>query len=155
MGGETYTQREDFFFSYVLPGTRGANARTSMQARQRRPDRLRVRHSTPILCTLFKTDRVVLITWSPSSYTPVVPECPDHAAVFKTKCDSLPKHTGSLGTNQKYLSSSIDWLVRCIMTHDCDMTRGILQAGIETWLTLCKSCILPIVIGNLSVSKEI
>ena len=34
-------------------------------------DRLRVSRSTAILCTLSKSDRVVLITWSPSGYTPV------------------------------------------------------------------------------------
>ena len=39
--------------------------------------RLRVPCSTAILCTLSKTDRVVLITWFPSGYTPVRPECPD------------------------------------------------------------------------------
>ena len=40
-------------------------------------NRLRVPRSTVILCTLPKTDRVFLITWSPSGYTPVRPECPD------------------------------------------------------------------------------
>ena len=55
----------------------GANACTPLQARQRQPDRLRVLCSTAILCTLSKSDRVVLITWSPSGYTPVRPECLD------------------------------------------------------------------------------
>ena len=45
-------------------------------------DRLRVPRSTAILSTLSKSDRVVLITWSPSGYTPVVPECPDRAAIY-------------------------------------------------------------------------
>ena len=40
-------------------------------------DRLRVPRSTVILSTLSKSDRIVLITWSPSGYTHVVPECPD------------------------------------------------------------------------------
>ena len=40
-------------------------------------DRLPVSRSTAILCTLSKSDCVVLITWSPSGYTPVRPECPD------------------------------------------------------------------------------
>ena len=41
-------------------------------------DRLRVPRSTAILCSLSKSDRVVLITpSSPSGYTPVRPECPD------------------------------------------------------------------------------
>ena len=39
--------------------------------------RLRVPRSTAILCTLPKSDRVIFITWSPSGYTPVQPECPD------------------------------------------------------------------------------
>ena len=40
-------------------------------------DRLRVPCLTAILCTLSKTDCMVLITWSPSGYTPVRTECPD------------------------------------------------------------------------------
>ena len=39
-------------------------------------DRWHVPRSTAILCTLSKTDRVVLIMWSPSSYTPIRLECP-------------------------------------------------------------------------------
>ena len=35
MGGETYTQREDFFFPYLLPGARSSNACTPLQARRR------------------------------------------------------------------------------------------------------------------------
>ena len=48
----------------------GANASNLSQARQRRAGRLRIPRSTVILCTLSKSDRVV-ITWSPSGYTPV------------------------------------------------------------------------------------
>ena len=59
-------------------------------------DRLRVPRSTLILCTLSKSDRLVLITWSPSGYTPVVPECPDHAALVTnhnvTACQSTQGH---------------------------------------------------------------
>ena len=36
MGGERYPQREDFFFPYLLPGARGVNACTSLQAHLRR-----------------------------------------------------------------------------------------------------------------------
>ena len=61
---------------------RGANASTLLQACPRRPDQLRVPCLTLILCTLSKSDLVVLIMWSPPSYTPVVPECPDRAALF-------------------------------------------------------------------------
>ena len=96
--GEIHTQREDFFLSHTFyrePG--GANACTPLQARQRRPDRLRFPRSTPILCTLFKSDHVVLITWSLSGYIPVVPECPDvlsslfiHHSV--TACQSTRGH---------------------------------------------------------------
>ncbi len=46
------------------------------------PDWLRVPRSTPILCTLSKSDCMALITRSPSGYTPVVPERPDRAAVY-------------------------------------------------------------------------
>ena len=40
-------------------------------------DRLRVPRSTPILHTRSKSDRMVLIPWSPSDPFPVRPECPD------------------------------------------------------------------------------
>ena len=40
-------------------------------------DQLCVPRSTVILCTLSKSDCVVLIMWSPSGYIPVRPECPD------------------------------------------------------------------------------
>ena len=62
-------------------------------------DQLRVPRSTSIVCTLSKSDRVVLIMWSPSGYTTGVPDCPDRAVLFTV--DSLSKHTGSLGTNRK------------------------------------------------------
>ena len=38
--------------------------------------------STLILCTLSKSDHVVLITWSPSRYTPIAPDCPDCDVIF-------------------------------------------------------------------------
>ena len=65
----------------------GANVCTPLQARQRRVDRLRLPRSTASL-PLSKSDRVVLIIWSPSGYTPVVPECPDHACHNVTACQS-------------------------------------------------------------------
>ena len=60
MGGETYNQIGDFFLPHTFfqePG--GANACTSLQARQRRLDRLRVPRSTAILSTL----RPNVIAW--------------------------------------------------------------------------------------------
>ena len=45
-------------------------------------DQLSVTRSTPILCTLSKSDCMALITRSPSGYTPVVHERPDRAAVY-------------------------------------------------------------------------
>ena len=57
--------------------------------------RLRVPRSTAILCTQSKSDRVILITCSPSGYTPVRPECPEHAVIsLFTQHNSLSKHTG-------------------------------------------------------------
>ena len=59
-------------------------------------DRLRIPRLTAILCTLSKSDRVVLITWSPSGYTPVRPECPDRAVLFTNHnviaCQSIWGH---------------------------------------------------------------
>ena len=96
---ERHILRERTSSSHIFfPEPGGANACTPLQACQRPPDRLRVPRSTAILCTLSKSDRVVLITRSPSGYTPVRPECPDAPS---SSCDSLPKHTVSLGTNRK------------------------------------------------------
>ena len=78
MDGETYTRREDFFFPYLLPGSRGYQCLHPLaSSSETTSDRLRVPRSTMILCTLTKSDPVVLITWSPSGYTPVVPDYPD------------------------------------------------------------------------------
>ena len=70
MGGETYTQRDDFL--YLLPGARGCQ----------RLHHLASSSETPLivcvsLARLPKSDHVVLITWSPSGYTPVRPKWPD------------------------------------------------------------------------------
>ena len=73
MGGETYTQREDFF-PYLHPGARGVNSCKFV-----RDDLCSVAclsHDCDSL-PLSKSDRVFLITWSPSGYTPVQPECTD------------------------------------------------------------------------------
>ena len=80
---ERHILRERTSSSHIFfqkPG--GANACTPLQARQRQPDQLCVSRLTAILCTLPKSDCVVLITWSPSGYTPVVPDCPDRAVLF-------------------------------------------------------------------------
>ena len=61
-------------------------------------DRLRVPCSTAIHCILSKSERVVLITWSPSSFTPVVPNSPARAVIFLfsnenvTACQSTRGH---------------------------------------------------------------
>ena len=75
---ERHILRERTSSSHIffwVPGD--AKACTPLQACQRRTDWLCGPSSTLILCTLSKSYCVVLITWSPSSYTPVVPECPD------------------------------------------------------------------------------
>ena len=92
MCGETYTQRVDFFFPYLLPGASGV-------------------HSLVILCILSKSDSVVLVTWSPSGYILFVPAC----SVYKPQCDSLSKHAGSLGTNRKSILYTI-WPIDLILT---------------------------------------
>ena len=69
---ELYSKREGFFFPYLLPGARGwQRLDPPCKLVRDASDQLRVPCSTP------KSDRVVLITWSPSGYTPVRPECPD------------------------------------------------------------------------------
>ena len=94
---EWHILREDFLFPYLLPGARGLPTlappcKLVIDA----PGRLRVSHSTVILCTLSKYDHVVLVTWSPSSYTPVVPKCPDLTDLLSnhnvTACQSTRGH---------------------------------------------------------------
>ena len=82
MGGETYTQREDYFFLYLLPGARVCQRLHPLANSSETPligcvSQARLRFSAQS-----KSDRVVLITWSPSGYTPVVPNCPDRAVIF-------------------------------------------------------------------------
>ena len=107
--GETYNQRGDFFLSHIFflePG--GCNACTPLQAMSSE------RSETPligcvsivtfqILCTLSKSDRVV-ITWSPSGYTPVGLDCPDALSslfINHNVTAYQSTRTGSLGTNRK------------------------------------------------------
>ena len=86
------TSSSHIFFQ--VPG--GANACTPLQARQRRL----LSAACPTLdcdsLPLSKSDRVVLISWSPSGYTPVVPEYPDRAVLFTnhnvTACQSTWGH---------------------------------------------------------------
>ena len=74
----------------------GANAWAPLQARQRRFGRLRVQRSNAILCTLSKSDCVVLITWPPSGYTPVRSEGPDapSSSCLLVKISQLTKAHG-------------------------------------------------------------
>ena len=79
--GETYTQKGDFLLSHTFfqePG--GANTCTLLRAvwsETLTPLLSCVSLARlPILCTQSKSDRVV-ITWSPSGYTPVRPDCHD------------------------------------------------------------------------------
>ena len=100
--------REDFFFPYLLPWARGCHRLLSIASSIRdASDRLRVHRSTAIICTLSKSDRVVF--WS-RCLLPVTHlfDLSDptrrHLPVYKSKCDSLPKHTGSVRTNRKSMS---------------------------------------------------
>ena len=74
MGRETYTQREDFFFPYLLSGARRCQRLHPFVSRDT-SGWLCILRSTAILSTLSKSDCMVLITWSPSGYTPVVLDC--------------------------------------------------------------------------------
>ena len=97
---DIYAQREDFFFPSLLPGARGCQPlHPPCKLVRDASDRLRVPRSTAILCTLSKSDHVVLITWSPSGYTPVVPDSSDRAVIYLftnenvTACQSIRGHS--------------------------------------------------------------
>ena len=81
-GWRDISQREDFFFSYLLPGARGCQCLHPLQARQRCLWSVACPTLDCDSLHLFKSDRVVLITWSSSGYTPVWPECPDAPSSF-------------------------------------------------------------------------
>ena len=74
---ERHILRERTSSHIFFKGTGGANAYIPSQAHQRRL----CSAASPSLnydsLPLSKSERVVLITWSPSGYTPVRPECPD------------------------------------------------------------------------------
>ena len=95
MGRETYTQREDFFFSYDLPKASGCQ--------QLHP--LASSSETPLIgCVSFARLRfsalcLNLTTWfSSRGLLLVVPECPDRAVIFLftnenvTACQSTCSH---------------------------------------------------------------
>ena len=99
-------------------------------------DRLLVPHSAAILSTPSKSDKVVLITWSLSGYTPVVPNCPDRAVLFithnVTACQSILDHlertenpwhmlyntfiSPCVGPEQKTSNLLLDWNYRKYVT---------------------------------------
>ena len=110
---ETYTQRGDFFLSHIFfREPWGANACTPLPAVSSETS------ETPligclslarlsILCTLSKSDRMVLISRGLLPVThllerPAPTRC--HPPVYGSQCDSLSKRTGSLGTNPKSMS---------------------------------------------------
>ena len=77
---DIYSDRGLLLVPYLLPGTRGCQRLHPLASRIVREirdasDRLHVPARLPIL-RLSKSDRLV-ITWSPSDYTPVRPNCPD------------------------------------------------------------------------------
>ena len=74
--GKTNIQREAFFL-YLLPGAKGCQRLHPLQARQRRLRSAACPTLDSDSLPLSDSDRVVLITWSPSGYTPFVPDCPD------------------------------------------------------------------------------
>ena len=71
--GETYTQRVDFF-PYVLPGARGCQRLQPLASSSETTWSATCPWLGSILCTLSKSDRMILIMWS---HTPIRPECPD------------------------------------------------------------------------------
>ena len=101
-GRDIYTQREDFFFPYLLPEARGCQrlhllasssettwsaACPSFDCDSLHSAQIWVRGSHHVVS--FR-----LHTWVPWSYYPV----------YKSQRDSLSKHAGSLGTNRKSMA---------------------------------------------------
>ena len=73
MSGETYTQREDFFFPYLLPGPRGCQCLHPLASSSETP----LIGCVSLARLRFSALSLNLITWCPPGYTPVVPDCPD------------------------------------------------------------------------------
>ena len=75
---DIYPERGLLLVLYLIPGARSCQrfaSRVELDVRDT-SDRLRVSGSTPYSLPLLKSDCVV-ITWSPSTYTSVGPDCPD------------------------------------------------------------------------------
>ena len=78
---DIYSERGLLLVPYLLPGAMSANACTPLQAVSSERSETPLigcvsPRSTPDCLPLSKSDDVV-ITWSPSGYTPVRPDCPD------------------------------------------------------------------------------
>ena len=91
---EGWVENSSSHVFFQEPG--GANACTPCKLVRDTSGRRRASSSTAILYTLSNSDHVFLIPWSPSGYTPVVPECPDRAVLFTnhnmTACQSTRGH---------------------------------------------------------------
>ena len=93
---ETHILRERTYIFFQKPGV--PTFAPTWQLVRDASGRLHDPRSTVILCTQSKSDRVILITWSPSGYTRYVPDCPDRAVIFLftnqnvTVCQSTRGH---------------------------------------------------------------
>ena len=146
MGGETYTKREDFF-PYLLPGAREYQRLHPLaSSSETTSDRLRVPRSTAILCTLSKTDPVVLITWSPSGYTPVWPEYPDapSSSCLQIKMWQLTKAHWVTKNEPKIQ-------VICYITIESQSSISLLPGSL--WLWIGSNCYGSIYVSNWSLWK--
>ena len=114
-------------------------------------DRLHIPCSTLILSTLSKSDCVVLLIWSPSSYTPIVPECPDCAVIYLftyhnvTACQSTQGHKErtenpwhmlyNTNNHQSFSPSNIDQMLRdSFLFLNFSQFRTTLSAGLRIHL---------------------
>ena len=105
MGGETYTKREDVFFSYLL-GSHGCQRLQPLASSSETPligcvflARLRFSALSVNLTVWFLSSRLLPVTHLlyPNALMCFHP-------VYSSQRDSLSRHTGSLGTNRKSMS---------------------------------------------------
>ena len=106
--------------------------------RQRRPARLRVPRSTPDSQPRSKSDHVV-ITWSPSGYTPVVPYYPDVLSspyLLITTWQIVKAHRVTSNEPKIHVICYITQVVHHCSSTDTDTAKKGNRSTLSEWLDL-------------------
>ena len=151
---DIYSER-GLLVPYLLPGARGCerlypHASSVVREVRDASDRLRVPGSTPDSLPLFKSDRVVLITWSPSGYTPVGSDCHDalSSPCLLITTWKLVKAHGVTKNEPKI--HVICYITACLTTlKSCDTRRQSACGWLYIYIYLLKLLLVFIVVRKI------